>query len=94
MRAFLDLNGQADDDERTTCLTSATDAQTVLNRLWALFKELRTVISVTCKAQPWALTRRGQVAITGGRYDIDGLYRLVGLRARLNKAQTVLELWR
>ena len=91
---ILDVNGQADEDERTTCLTTETDAQTVLTRLWNVFSVLRSVLSLTCKVQPWTLVRRGQVEISGSRDGLDGLYRLVGLKANLGKSQTTLELWR
>ena len=92
--SILNLNDQADEDERTTCLTSATDAQTVLTRLWNVFSVQRCVLSLTCKVKPWGLARRGQVEIYGSRDGLDGLYRLVGLKANLGKSQTTLELWR
>lgn len=92
--AILDVNPLATEGSRRTALTSATDAETVRDRLWAVYSVHRRIDGYTAKIEPLALNLGGQVAITrrGGRYGISGNHRVVSFDSNLIRSQVKMGL--
>ncbi len=86
---ILDFNPLATEGSRRTALTSATDAATVRDRLWAIYSVPRRLDGYTAKVEPLALTLGDQVAIVrrSGRYGISGNHRVVSFNSNLMRSR-------
>jgi hypothetical protein len=92
---LLDSNPLAQEGTRRTALTSSTDAETVRDRIWAIFSVPRALYNVTAKIEPLALGLMDQVDISrrAGRYGLSGNHRIVSLNSDLVKHRVAMGLF-
>ena len=92
-----DLDDSATEEERTTLLTSSTDAETIRDRWAALISPQRYIATAELKVQPTLLELHDQVMPTGTRHSADSNWRAITIEERRGfgskKNRMKLELW-
>lgn len=74
-----------------TCLTSSSDASTVLTRWWNLLSVQRQKLALTAKVAPFAVEIHDVLEITRERFDIDTTARITLFKEDHIKNQITLE---
>ena len=80
-------------DEKETCLTSETDAQTILDRWWDILSVQRRKVNITAKVQPFMLKLGSVVNVDYPKSGLSGNFRVVGFNENYINSQVAMELF-